>query len=228
MCSEDKKNVIVFDIDGTLCFGDYYIKSLSSLPNSLKNTLAVSGSQEHLFPHFKFLVNYLLRQHETRIAIFSVAEKERNIPLISEIFSHLFGAQCVYNHLIHDGQFEVFSHHQLDKYNNKDLTRVLRHNETLNDIILVDDNIHPAASDQRVMIQTPPTSFLTFGYYFIGLFKSYFENENYCSVSLREFMSSFIETNGCVPTPTEDFSLRMIVIGLEEVRKVEPETIIWK
>jgi hypothetical protein len=273
-----KNNVVVFDIDETLCFGHHVMgrnKSTDAVQaeyNHRNPECAIlsfkydDSSSWYVFrPYLYILLDYLLKK-EVRMAFFSAGIEERNIPLISQLLSQTMGEK-EYESLISKGQFRVFSRHHMRKvrphesgvqvYSTgtyvKDLTPIM-HNatqnrnglaDTIDDMILVDDNPSYCAQGQAVCIYTPG-SYIELEpqhmriaelrlknnfYYFLGLFMTCFENDSFKTMSLRERISCAIKLDERYDPkhqiPDPNFEIQMSVLGLAEVRKTHPEAVFY-
>jgi hypothetical protein len=239
------KRVVVFDIDDTLC-------NLYNNLNCSKFSFVVSGcpASYFAFPHLDSLTNYLLSKN-VRIAIFSAGVEYRNLPLCESLFTSIYGANK-YQNLKTEGQFEVFSRHHHQKLGNemisdKDLRIVLKPDETIDNSLLIDDKFYCCMSGQENNFTIVPEiiGFQNYGYYFIGLFKSYFESDLCDKLSMSQFMSEKIIFHLAEETHWENeearqnyikqrqqsisiqFILDMVKMGLGEVRKTTPNAVVY-
>jgi hypothetical protein len=157
---------------------------------------------------------------------------------MNNIFTHVFG-ETEYNKLVSEGQFQVFSkHHRLNKYSsNKDLLIVLKDDEQLENALLIDDyNYCCKPGQEKNFILVPSIiGFQNLAFYYIGLFKSYFDSDNCTTKSISQFMSENIQIQktgvflGCQKTDVSiQFVLDMVKIGLDEVRKSKPNAAFYK
>lgn len=256
--SSTRKFVVVFDIDECLCShnrleGEKLKKVMQHLPECPvvvwdHITYSATGQEEcdkyphTFFPFIQILFDYLLGQG-ARIVFFSAAVKERNEKVVAELLESFWGTKK-YETLRSEGQFMTFSKDDLilrrdrdptDKSCGqyvKDLVKVIRDGESLSDIILVDDDSSYATRDQLPLIVVRNGYFLGEAlnniYYILGLFKTYFENDEYNKLPLRGginkmFSEQTFEENNRYFDEKHPFSIRMINIGLLEVRKLIPE-----
>ncbi|XP_065218635.1 uncharacterized protein LOC135844387 isoform X7 [Planococcus citri] len=161
-----RSRVVVFDIDGTLCYArhmgekeEIIRKSFPECPIIDWNERLFDGSiyrTPHVFlPHLKILFDYLLEQG-VRIVFFSSGPKERNLTVIPELLTSFWGCEK-FKALKAEGQFDIFSEEHTrerafpDETGGyvKDLKVVIRDGETLSDAILVEDDYTFAAHDQK-------------------------------------------------------------------------------
>ncbi|XP_065218639.1 uncharacterized protein LOC135844387 isoform X11 [Planococcus citri] len=166
--------VVVFDIDNTLCYGEYLSeegiirKSFPECPIIVWNKPYRNGETTrypHVFlPHLKILFDYLLEQG-VRIAFFSSGPKERNLTVIPELLTSFWGSEKS-EALKAKGQFDIFSEEHLRKSTSlerrnevKDLKIVIRDGETLLDAILVEDDPTFVAHDQKPCLYIIDLSF---------------------------------------------------------------------
>ncbi len=109
-------------------------------------------------------------------------------------------------------------------------------------MILVDDDDDYVAEKQFPFISTPSAYnyyIHNATYYFLGVFKTYFESPEYEHMSLRESMKKILEISRSkrhrrkegeedkYHTVHSDFCFRMKEIGLSEVRKTYPEAVVY-
>lgn len=235
--SSRRSRVVVFDIDNALCIR----ASCEDLPHIREEHPECpiimfrhkdKWSEEyttypHIFiPYLQILFEYLIKQG-VRIVFFSSGDKQRNIPVITELLTSFWGTEK-YEALKSKGQFDIFSieHTREGLYrenvyytykkgtegtNVKDLKVVVREGESLLDVILVEDDYSYTAYDQEPCLRVfdlfswswslhkdskdsrNNTNFAKNSvYYMLGLFKTYFENEKYEKLPLREFLIQFI------------------------------------
>ena len=177
--SVNKSNIVVFDIDETLCFGIHASSSDTSagdIEYSYRNPECEivqmrypdTNSWYVFRPHFDVLLKYLLK-HNTRLAFFSAGIESRNVPLIEDILKRSLSPETYHKHLA-EGQFKVLSRHHMrriipgkekgvtvfsDGDLVKDLTPALRTGETSADAVLIDDNPTYCAHDQLMCVYTP-------------------------------------------------------------------------
>jgi hypothetical protein len=233
-----KKDVVVFDIDDTLCI------LAGSKPKEDCTKYVIVFQDETMkfthftFPHFEFLATYLLRNN-VRIAVFSAAIEERNVLLTRDIFVDILGIKKYQKLVEKEQQFQVFSrNHQRSNSANKDLSIILNNDEKLENCVLIDDNTQCCQPGQEKNFILIPEiiGFQNYGYYFIGLFKSYVESKNYNKLSISQFMSEFIDvvnTGEVYNTCRQErnisiqFILDMVKSGLVEVRKTTPNAEIY-
>lgn len=194
---EEKLNVIVFDIDECICDDIMRFDRQAKLedfqekfPECDYHTVTHMADQGwfgpseqtddyQFYPYMDIVMNYLLNRKDVRIAFFSTAHAGRNVPLIRKYFEKLVGkSEC--DRLEAVGQFKVFSGCHM-KEGKKEITVCLKDNETLRDIILVDDKLTYCAADQQEFIQ--PKFANNNGYFMMGVFKTYFESEQYQHVT---------------------------------------------
>lgn len=195
-------NVIVFDIDGVLCWQkEVELFSSDELEEDHSECPLVVFSWEemdytHCFiPYLDVLIDYLINAG-SRIVFFSAGPECRNNAVIEKLLIKLFGEDR-YKELKCDGQFEVFSPKDMREsipthgeiYNNriKDLNIVLKDDETILDSILIEDQSLYAAWDQRpcivglvlenLLFESKETNFSkNAAYYLLGIFIEYFNN----------------------------------------------------
>jgi hypothetical protein len=169
-------------------------------------------------------MDYLVAQN-ARVTFFSAGSEYRNELLIDEILQRIMDSS--YDELVGDGQFKIHS----QSHGKKDLTKVLNESETLNDAILVDDKDTLCVEGQEAFIKSP-TGFMNLGYYFLGIFMTYFESSQYQSTSLREFLShqhsANCTANNSTNAPTIQFQVEMILKGLKQVRTVNEEALFYR
>jgi hypothetical protein len=223
--------VVVFDIDETLCA---FIHGKTILAGCT-TTHEINGLSDDLkthfyssIPHLDCVVKYLLSK-SIRIAIFSAASETRNLKLSQAIFIHVLGND--YRKLTSVGQFRVFSKHHQISYK-KDLSIVLREGEHLENCLLIDDNTDICKKGQEnnfVLVPVNVIGFQNLAYYYLGLFKSYFDSDICETQSISQFMSEHIkmcktgELEYCQRSNVSiQFALDMVKIGLKEVRNSVP------
>lgn len=126
----------------------------------------------------------------------------------------------------------------------KDLRTVIRNGESLSNAVLVDDDESYCAHDQKSFVHvrmyhslgSEDYTRLNSVYYMLGIFKTYFENEKYASLPLREALTQILPANNSAPCSAEDdsgtahhkrwcknnhtFVNRMMDIGLSAVQEV--------
>jgi hypothetical protein len=257
-------NVIVFDIDGVLCWQkDVELFNLDELEiDHSECPLVVFSWTEmdyiHCFvPYLDVLIDYLINAG-SRIAFFSAGPECRNNIVIERLLIKLFGEER-YKELKYDGQFEVFSpkdmresipaHGETHTHCIKDLSIVLKDNETILDSILIEDQSLYSAWDQRpcivglvlenLLYDLKETNFSKNAvYYLLGVFTEYFNNnpdflplklwvENFFLEKNNQYsIHSQIEFNRqvCyVPQTTDPWVVNLINSGLIEVQKKYPD-----
>lgn len=200
------RNTVVFDIDDTLC--TKHTKENWEMCPDLELVTISKGLCQNLhhafFNHYNILFDYLLHQN-CYIAFFSQGVEERNQQLIVDYFTLKYGKDR-YDELVSQGQFKVYSRHHMTKV--KDLTQILRSNQTIDNIILVDDNPLNAAKNQKEMISVSVVEEPNVVARLLGLFMSYFEEHQ--TLSLRKFIGSI------------DLHKDFVRKGLQEIRKTVP------
>lgn len=196
------KCLIVFDIDGVLCWQTY---DNSCDPHRFaalhpECPLILFPNKDHVYPHcfaphLDVLIEYLI-SNGSRIAFFSAGHYSRNNVVINELLIELLGEER-YTELKSAGQFDIFSANDMREASYefgetgnyvKDLNIILKDQETSQNSILIEDNINYAAYDQQPCIMAIPLgdwSFLledesehSFSknavYYLLGIFSHYF------------------------------------------------------
>ena len=143
--NKKKRNVVVFDIDGTLCFNDTFEDGItfSDLRMHSDCKIIKEGDQFYVFkPHLKVLFDYLLSK-SVRIVFFSAGGKMRNLSLMCSLFEAFYHFEFFFNN-----KFAVYGMDSIVKQKQgesvthiKDLAVVLKQGETLQDVILVDDRL---------------------------------------------------------------------------------------
>lgn len=210
------RNVIVFDIDGVLCWQkDAELFNLDDLEiNHSECPLVIFSWTEmdyiHCFvPYLDVLIDYLIG-YGSRVAFFSAGPENRNNIVIEKLLIQLFGEDR-YKELKYDGQFEVFSPKDMREaipakgeiYTRyvKDLNIVLKDHETILDSILIEDQSLNMAWDQKPCIVGLVLENLLYDfqesnfsknavYYLLGIFIEYFNN-NPDALPLRSWMEKF-------------------------------------
>ncbi len=210
------QNVIVFDIDGILCWQrdvdlfDFDELQINHPDCHLIVFPMIEAGYIHCFvPYLDVLMNYLINTG-SRIAFFSAGSESRNIVVIGELLIKLFG-EVRYQELKDAGQFNIFSGHQMRIANSqlgeeytthvKDLNIVLEGNETILDAILIDDQPRYVAHDQTpcivgIVLEDLLENFRQDNfsknavYYLLGVFSNYF-NDNQDSLPIRVWMKNF-------------------------------------
>ncbi len=203
----NRPNVVVFDLDDTLCqtWRESEV-SESKLDMRSCGESCYVNRRHYIIPHMKVLFDYLLSKN-VRLVFYSASVESRNLPLVTDLMTYYYG-QDKFLHLKYEGQFEIFSRTQSVKPGEtsrnwvyphgtqlKDLKVVLKpeRNETINDVILVDDRPYNATVDQKVIITRSKHDFKNNTYYFLGVFKTYFTSTKYSKQSLRHCMSHILE-----------------------------------
>lgn len=192
-----RRYVVVFDIDGTLCCKADNELKLSYAKRNQPDCSIIPRYTVHYvcIPYLEVLLDFLLGKG-VRIVFFSAGAKERNIPLVSDLLTSFWGCQK-FEALKAEGQFAIFSGEDLH-YNKKDLNRVIREGESLQDTMLVEDNSDYTAFGQEPCLKvislrwwlqvrnTNDNNAVFNSYYMIGVFKTYFEYAQFNRFSLRE------------------------------------------
>jgi hypothetical protein len=225
----------------------------------LSNPEAPSGmwDDDHYLclPYLDSLFNYLI-DHKARIVFFSAGIEERNIALLEQVMPQYLGKES-YETLKAQGQFKIFSRGDLTEtsYENpgegryfKDLNKVINNGLGQKNAILIDDDRSYIPSSQRTYIQPLDLSdwnvfarskegykcFAGNGaYYLLGIFKEYFEKEQYSAIKLQDGITKVYKERGVSifkeyhAKPQNPFVRAMVYIGLEEVQKTHPEAALY-
>jgi hypothetical protein len=254
---DTKKPVIVFDIDDTICTD---IPSGTDVVENAKllNPGTQSGSWSRYtylcLPYLDSLFNYLI-DHKARIVFFSAGIKERNVALLEQILPQYLGEER-YELLKAQGQFQIFSEDDLTPSNGenlgegrhiKDLNKVINGVDQRN-VILIDDDSSYVQAYQRPYIQPLDLSdwnvlsqrengyndFAKNGaYYLLGIFKEYFEQEQYSALQLKDgLIEVYKEREVSIfkkyhATSRNPFVREMIYSGLTEVQKTHEEAVLY-
>ncbi|XP_065206919.1 uncharacterized protein LOC135836185 [Planococcus citri] len=213
----------------------------------------------HVFlPYLQIVFDYLLQQG-VRIVFFSCSMKKRNVSVIPELLISFWGREK-FEALKAKGQFEIFSAEHVRPCTTfqdegtcvKDLKVVIRGDETLSDAILVEGVISFAAYDQKPVLNIielkewclsdnyrhiplsragKSNNFpLNSVYYMFGVFRTYFENEKFKVLPLREGLRQILPEDACSLISfflKHSFANDMIELGLSEVQKVVPDAIYY-
>jgi hypothetical protein len=249
--------VVAFDIDGTLCYFESrienYNKQIETNPEC--TCLYHSGGLYVFKPYVKFLINYLIHMG-CRIVFFSAGSKERNEILVSKLLSSFY-SDSRRQKLLAAGQFKIFSlpdchiirprcpYNNLPLLFHKNLNVLLEENETIDDVILIDDRYDIAATGQEVMIHMGlfdstrqmnscffpiHTHFFKNGTYFmLGLFKTYFDSTCYNKLPIRTALKSIFATanTDSIIKANERIAGHMVSTGLKYVRLYTPEAVFY-
>ena len=212
-----------------------------------------------VLPHLQILFDYLMKR-DVRIALLSSGVERCNLSVIRRLLEAFWGSRG-YEALKSRGQFTVYGMDDLRKGNFslypegnyvKDLRRVLQGGESLSNAVLVDDDRCASAHDQEplvivkifnedVYLDDDDYSGLNNIYYLMGLFGTYFENEEYNRLPLNEALRKILST--CRPECDErhrqrpdchifqhddkTFVHKMIDVGLAAVQKVVPNATVY-
>lgn len=215
------KYVIVFDIDVVLAHQDLRDDEEMDLARSLHPDSPVTTFEHDRskvmgfwLPYMDVLFDYLMK-FDSRIVIFSSSIEERNVSIINQALTQVYG-EDKYRDLLEKGQFKILSKQHLrpgdrerKEFGNfiKDLTIVVQNGEDIENAILIEDQPSYAAHDQVFCIKSfdleewcytaSPNSRHSFRkngtYYLLGLFKEYFENKKYSDLSLRAGLKTMFE-----------------------------------
>ena len=244
------KLVVVFDIDDTIC-KDIDRKDIEKIKLLNPEAHIAHWKGEHgiyhylCLPYLDVLFHYLIN-HDVRIVFFSAGIDDRNITILEQILSQSLGKDT-YQKLKTTGQFEIFSaHHLTQNYNAilgegrniKDLEKIIKKGEILDNTILIEDDKSFIKFDQwpciialdlldwNVMSNDGYKTFSKNGaYYLLGIFKEYFEKGHYNTLKLREGIIKIHENRGITDikkfyTRSESsFTKEMIYIGFNTVKK---------
>lgn len=218
----------------------------------------------HVFlPHLQIFFNYLL-ERGVRIAFSSGGQKDRNLAVIPELLTSFWGREK-YEALKLKGQFRIHSTDDMREGNRsarcgegnyvKDLQLIIQDGESLSNAVLIEDDRSYGAEDQKPIILVGQFSSsnsrdynpLNNVYYLLGLFKTYFENEKYEKLPLREAMNQILPTNhtdSCCFHDNErirkwppfalyfhekhPFMQEMVDIGFAAVREEVPNATLYK
>lgn len=239
----DRKYVVVFDVDATLCsVADSKEKLKYAKEHHPESPIidwdCKSFNFHHVFiPYLQVLFDYLLEKG-VRIVFFSSAVKERDLLVIPNLLVTFYGREK-YEALKSEGQFAIFSREFLRLRNKttdeegvyiKDLSLVIRDGESLSNTVLVEENPSFTAVGQEPCLEVFDLTGWFYNleerrkydhpknsvYYMIGVFKTYFENSKYQKLSFREGLK---EMNlPAYPKDKEPVVARMIDLGLSEVK----------
>jgi hypothetical protein len=265
-----RKTVVVFDIDDTLCTIAWSedLKAAKAINTECPIINWKDKRAEvhpHVFvPYLGVLFEYLVK-NGVRVVFFSSAVEERNNTVIPKLLKKVLGKER-YESLHEQGQFEIFSRQHLregdsdfGEYGNdvKDLAKVIKEGEDLADAILVEDQPTYTAYGQWPCIKVLDCMLWDITgkndardsypkntvYHLLGLFKTYFENEEYKQMPLRKGIEKLCpippprHDNGIKrknqppplfrPDNDQQFTYRMICLGLDEVRKKHKKAIVY-
>jgi hypothetical protein len=245
-----KPNLIVWDIDGTICLNKEHV-DLSKISIGLRvgdenasfelekhlkylesqTSAPIFGLTYNFFPHFDLLLKYLLAQN-ARIVFYSAGTQIRNTALINDMFlKNTFDSKTL-DILLTKDQFKIYSRGDLVS-GKKDLKPLLKSNENICDAVLMEDDLDFSVWGQAFLFK-PPIDFKNYGYYFLGVFLTYFNHPNCENMTLYEFTVKnewYREDRSYYgrddKTPLMPYFMEMIKIGLNEVRKTVPEAIFY-
>ena len=205
---------------------------------------------------FLILLSLYVFSHFTLLSSICKGSKERNENLVSKLLS-AFYSDTRKQKLLAAGQFKIFSLSDCHiirprcPYNNlpilfqKNLSVILEGNETIDDIILIDDRFDIVANNQEIMIHMGlfdssrqmnscffpiHTHFFKNGTYFLlGLFKTYFDTPCYNHLPVREAMKQILMTSNVdsVVKANEKIAGQMVSTGLHYVRLYTPEAVFY-
>lgn len=248
---KSRSYIVVFDIDNTLCQSNARRIDESFIRENHPECPIIHYEEYvHIFlPYLQILFDYLIGQG-ARVVFFSSAPEERNTSVIPELLVSFWGSQK-YEALKSVGQFDIFSKKDMRKGKErgegnyvKDLKVVIQNEESLSDVLLVDDDRSFCAHDQKPCMQgidlmwwhvysdeIPQRTvyyYMNGTYYMLGLFRAYFENEKYKNIPVREGIDQIIraETDEFYSPPRRyhlhPFLRSTIDMGLSEVKKQVP------
>lgn len=204
----NRKFVVVFDIDDTLCAKADSQEQLTYARQNQPESSFIFGVPNSVcyvcVPYLQVLFEYLLEKN-VRLVFFSAGSMERNVLLITRLLLSFWDRET-FIALRLDGQFDILSREDThydgpvgeDAQRKKDLQKVIKEGETLWDAILVDDNPKNTVSGQGPCLNILKLrSWLVKRkedsecpiyniYYMVGVFKTYFEDDRYSKMPLRE------------------------------------------
>jgi hypothetical protein len=147
----------VFDVDGVLCATLTKPLEDDQEPGVMRIDFRYKGEvYTHIFIPYVEVMLRVLVGWGVRVCFFSSADASRNIPVLTTLVDHSFGADEAAR-LRSEGQFVIHSKGLLrdrrdgtGEYGNKvkDMTRVVRPDEQLEDLVLIEDQPSFAAADQ--------------------------------------------------------------------------------
>ena len=242
------RNTVVFDIDDTLCYNHTIneCKRISKkYPECIVPSFEDDLDQYVFMPHLEVLIKYLLDK-DCIIAFFSRAPAARNVPLIESYLSddRVLGADR-YTKLKQAGQFKVLSSSDINEHGRKGLRKLLQADQTIDDIILIDDNHRSPCEASGEQIYMPYYFWefddgahwpLNYCFLVLAVFMNYFDTVKSTGVKLRHYVAS-IQFVKHVRSPlhyeTKKHALipvnyvQLIVQGLREVRKSKPDAVYY-
>lgn len=259
----DTGPVIVFDVDDTICKPlSSYVYTEDRIKEAKRlNPETITGAwwQYHYLclPYLGLLFNYLI-DHKARIVFFSDELKEGTVALLEQIMPQYLGEER-YKLLKAKGQFKIFSEKDstpisyIDQYEErrtkyiKDLNKVINGGDQRNAVLIdgddyhVQDSQHPFIQPLSLWDWNPfselEDNFKVFtkngAYYLFGVFKEYFEKEQYSTLQLKDGLTEvFKERNVSIfkefhTNPRNHFIREMIHTGLEKVKEAHPEAILY-
>jgi hypothetical protein len=252
-----RKNVVVFDIDGAIC---HIIKNSMLLEEGKHDDcLSITDFMDKKHAHYVFkpyihvLLHYLT-ERDVRVVFFSHGIEERNILILDDLLSTCYGIEG-YFRLRAKGQFKIFSRNHTSsktRSHTKNLSQVLLNGETLEDVILIEDNpktVHGRSQKPCILVwdssgrnqygleafesRTNMQLFAKNGIYFLlGVFIEYFESGHYNNMSLRESIRRIVPINdkhfsSNLFVPVFSTQMELTHKGLKYVRKSIPEALFY-
>lgn len=138
-----------------------------------------------------------------------------------------------YDWLKSQGQFRIYSFNDLCKggidNDKKALRIILQDNQTIDNIILVDDDEYNLAVGEAVHIPVRLQDMLNLVSYLLGLFMTYFEEPEHQVKTIRQFVRQFggRKQKGTIFQLHLDFISKCTSKGFLEIQKVKPESVLY-
>ena len=253
--------MVVFSIDQTLCYDQSEFEVQAGLANvryppECARIWWTHGETRQRFlhtflPHLRILFDYLM-ERGVRIVFFSTGvTKQKNLWIMPALLKSFWGGEK-YKALKTRGQFRVHSRNDLrdgDVTRNegdfvKDLRKLVRDGESVSNAVLVDHTSVYRAHDQRAFILArtfcadPDFTRLNSVYYVLGLFRTYFEDERYRTLPVRDALAQILPgqlwdvdlgRELTIGYPGEHpFVWKMIDVGLSAVRERMPNATLYR